>query len=155
MVRDLGRICRSDNTAVQAHDSAMRSLGISRARGVAGFALTLLLAYLFLLQGLAVAYAKTLMATDQFGPSFVICAPSGKTEQPLDDPLEHMAGECCKALCEAVSAVGPIIEPSPSLSPLAFPLVIRAKEFKPGAQRAPPGEPGTIPEARGPPHFSI
>jgi len=155
MVRDPGRICRSDNACVQAHDSSMRSLGISRARGVAGFALPLLLAYLFLLQGLAVAYAKTLMATDQFGPSFIICAPSGNTEQPLDDPLEHMAGECCKALCEAVSAVGPIIEPSPSISPPTFPLVIRAKEFRPGAQRGPPGEPGAIPEARGPPHFSI
>ncbi|WP_385932349.1 hypothetical protein [Tianweitania sediminis] len=95
------------------------------------------------------------MATDQFGPNFVICSPSGKTEQPLDSPLERIAGKCCSALCEAASTVGPLIEPTRWAVDLVFPLVLSAKLFQLGMQQAPPREPGVIPEPRGPPSLSL
>lgn len=114
-----------------------------------------LLAYVILLQGLATAYATTLMATDQFGPSFVICAPSGNADQPASDPLEDVAQKCCRALCKAASMAGPVIEPPASGTHWLVPTASLVSAFPSIFRAVPTGRQGTLPEARGPPRFSI
>ena len=150
----LRRICRSDKTTFADQETGMRSICGTRNRA-AGYVLMLLLVYVLLLQGLASAYARTLMATDQFAPALVICAPSGKTDQPSTDPLEHVAQSCCNALCEAAASIGPSIKPSSRELPWLVPLLTAADFDVSPVQTAPPDRPDTLPDARAPPHLSI
>lgn len=133
----------------------MRCVGKPKDGRLTAGLLAGLIAYFILLQGLATAYGKTWMAVDQLGPAFIICSPSNTADQPGVDPLEQIVKECCAALCAAASAVGPTLEP-PETGWFGFrPILLNGDPLPPGAQRAPPGEPGAIKDARAPPTFSI
>lgn len=127
----------------------------STSRGKANGLLVGLAAYLILLQGLATAYAKTSIAVDQFGPAFIICSPSQTADHQIADPLEQIVKECCTALCVAASSVGPTLQPSDTETFGLPPVTTDNKPFSPSPRHTPPGEPGSIKDARAPPAFSI
>lgn len=133
----------------------MRSARKPRDRRLTAGLLVGMLAYFMLLQGLTAAYAKTWMAVDQLGPAFIICSPLGAADGPDVDPLEHIVKECCSALCAAAGAVGPTFQPAETGSFEFRPLLTDVDLLRPSVQRAPPGEPGAIKDARAPPAFSI
>lgn len=133
----------------------MRNSGTVRRRHWKDGLFLGVLAYVLLLQGLATAYATTLMATDQFGPTFVICSPSGNSIQPAGDPLEDVVDKCCNALCQATSMTGPVIEPPGGGAHWLVPVESLANEFPSISRPVLPGELGAFPEARGPPRFSV
>lgn len=133
----------------------MVSAGGSKLKRIAGLCLPLFLAYLLLLQGLATAYAQTLMKTNQLDPAFVICAPSGQTDQLPDDPLEQVSKNCCNALCEAALSVGPSVQSPTAEIEWIFPDEAAAYLIPHPSQTAPPGQPELLPQVRAPPFFSI
>ena len=133
----------------------MRSIGETALNRLAKGIAVCLIAYLLILQGLVTAYARTLMATDQFYPAFVICAPSGQKDSAKGDPLEHAAKECCVALCKTACAAGPSLEPSPADLSAFLPIAKEDKVSRHASQQGPPGEPGALQDARAPPSFSI
>lgn len=114
-----------------------------------------LITYFMLLQGITAAYAKTWLEVDQLGPSFIVCSPLNTADQPEVDPLKHIVNECCTALCAAAASIGPTILPSESGSLEFQPVLIDVDPCLPSGQRAPPGEPGAIRDARAPPAISI
>lgn len=148
------RICRSDKMDIAYQDTGMSIIDRKRDRK-ASIVLLALLAYVMLLQGLATAYARTLMATDQLAPAIVICAPSGKTERPPADPLEHVARKCCNALCEAAAAIGPSIKPPGGELPWGVTFASLANFDMFPAQALQPDKHHALPAARAPPHSSI
>jgi hypothetical protein len=149
------RTCRSDKSDARDHELRMRNRGTSRGGCLTAGLMIGLITYLVLLQGLATSYAKTWMAVDQLAPAFIICSPLGTADQPDVDPLELIVKECCSALCAAASSVGPTLQPSETGSFEFRPVLSNDDPLRPRSQRAPPGEPGAIKDARAPPAFSI
>ncbi|MBN9025041.1 MAG: hypothetical protein J0H20_05380 [Rhizobiales bacterium] len=108
--------------------------------------------YLLLSQGLISAYAQTAMAAAEAGPRFIICSPLGGAD--AEDPIKALARDCCSTLCQAASAIGPSLAPSPVV--FAFRVDARPTQWRPaGTVRGPPSETRLVPEARGPPSLSI
>lgn len=108
--------------------------------------------YVLLSQGLITAYAQTAMAVSENGPRFIICSPLGGASD--EDPLKALARDCCSTLCQAASAIGPLL-PSTPLA-FTFKAEVRPATWRPaGAVRGPPSETRLVPEARGPPSLSI
>lgn len=108
--------------------------------------------YVLLSQGLLSAYAQTVMAASEAGPRFIICSPLGGSAD--EDPIKALARDCCSTLCQAASAIGPLLPSSPVL--FAFKVDARPAIWRPvGAVRGPPSEARLVPAARGPPPFFI
>lgn len=108
--------------------------------------------YVLLSQGLISAYAQTAMAVSEAGPRFIICSPLGGTAD--EDPIKSLARDCCSTLCQAAGFIGPSLPPS-SVT-FAFKVESRPVKWRPaGTVRGPPSENRRVPEARGPPSFSV
>ncbi|KAB2704465.1 MULTISPECIES: hypothetical protein [Brucella] len=129
--------------------------GIRSGCWITGLAVGLL-AYLILLQGLASAYAKTVMIISPSAPVFVICAPSGNKYSSPDNPLGFLGKDCCAALCKSAASSGPTVPP------VWLDLLALIPHGSPG-ERMQPLEKGDPPDilvvpslgARAPPSFFI
>lgn len=150
------RTCRIDNPDRSSYHTAMRSMGRSKGNRLKDGLFVGLLAYVLLVQGLAMAFATTLAATDQFDPMFVLCAPSGQSSdhRPVD-PLERIGQDCCVALCKAAGSVGPAIEPASADRHGILPIVAKGERLPPGLHLVSPGALGITKEARAPPSLSV
>ncbi|MCX5577165.1 hypothetical protein [Kaistia terrae] len=108
--------------------------------------------YVLLSQGLISAYAQTVMAASEAGPRFIICSPLGGASD--EDPIKALARDCCSTLCQAASAIGPLLPSSPVV--FAYKADVRPAKWRPaGAVGGPPSKTRVVPEARGPPSLSI
>lgn len=91
--------------------STMQMFRRMRQDRVTAWLLAALIAYMLLLQGAVSAFARTSMAVQELGPTFIICAPSGEHYAQDDHPLADLAPECCSSLCQIACSGGPASVP--------------------------------------------
>jgi len=114
--------------------------------------LAALISYMLLLQGAVSAFAKSSMAADELGPTFIICAPSGEHYHG-DHPLADFAHDCCSSLCQLACATGPAALPEAAALPATLKQTVLAWAAI-AADLAAPSDLGLAGEARAPPALS-
>ncbi|WP_142849939.1 hypothetical protein [Telmatospirillum sp. J64-1] len=112
------------------------------------------ISYVLVVHGLITAYAHAAMAVPQSGLPFILCSFQGNTAPDTAHPLQDLAHTSCSAVCQAACAAAPMV--SAEAHAVVFDLgaetrIARSDQIS----RAPPADPGRVPEARAPPSFSF